>query len=231
MTNVTPPLALMLIQKYLSGLRHYPLHEQGQKCLAMYLERYALSVEHAKSIVEAFRDDCPTPQELHDRAFNEKDRGNFLPPQPTLKEKWEAEGFTLDETFYKRTQIEMGEKNPPRQDDVMCRAIKRKLGVKTFAKVPIGECWAAAQELGYPLNSYQREEMERWRGIHGGPKLVAPARGTPTRSVIPIATAAEIGPEPPRCPTCSGTGRLAFDEYCGCKLGRDLQKVEQGRYV
>ncbi len=32
---------------------------------------------------------------------------------------------------------------------------------------------------------------------------------------------------PAPCPACNGTGRLAFDEYCGCKLGRDLQKIER----
>ncbi len=39
-------------------------------------------------------------------------------------------------------------------------------------------------------------------------------------------------PETPavRCATCGGSGRLAGDDYCTCRMGRDLYRVENGDY-
>lgn len=168
MNPVDEKWALTFVRKWLAALRDYPEHEAGQKCLAMYLSRYALSIEHAEAILKAFRDQCPTPQDLHDVAYNDALRAQFLPKQPPLKEQWLRAGYTLDAGFYDSIQEQLGSRKPgePRQDDLMWKAIKKKLAVREFSKVPLGQCWAIAEELGFPLSGEQREELARWRLTH-----------------------------------------------------------------
>jgi hypothetical protein len=167
MPAVTEDMALGLVRKYLSGLRHYPLHEEGQKCLAMYLAKYALSMRHAISIVEAFHEDCPTPQNLHDVAYNENLRAKFLPPVRSQKEQWEAQGYTLDATWYKQIQNQLQGRKPgePREIDLMYKAVKQKLKIKDWTHVSWGQIWSTARDLGFPLNTEQKEDAARWEAL------------------------------------------------------------------
>lgn len=171
-------IALALVREYLSALRDYPPHEDGQKCLARHLAKCAVSVDHARSILDAFRDDCPTPQGIHDVAYNEHLRAAFLPPEPPREERWIAAGYTLDSGFFARLEEEarhtMRKPGEPRQDDKMWAAIKKKLGVRDFARVPWGQCWAAAAELGFPLTAKQEEEVDRWRKKPADPERSEP---------------------------------------------------------
>lgn len=171
MTGITEPTARMLVRKYLSALQGYPLHEDGQKCLAMYLTRYALNVEHGEAIVQAFKSKCPTPQDLHDAAFQGALRAKFSPKPKDLKQQWVAQGYTLDSGFYDRLMAENANRKPgePRDDDRLWRAIKQKLAVRDFARVPMGACLAAKRDLGFPLTTGEQEELERWEA--GGGRL------------------------------------------------------------
>lgn len=168
MNQVSDAVALMLVRTHFSGLRDYPLHEDGQRCLAMHLAKYCLSVTHATAVSGSFRGQCPTPQELHDVAYNENVRAKFLPPQPSLKEKWISEGATLDSSYYDR-MMEQEQQNPSTRiaDDRMWAAIKRKLVVKEFSRVSWGQIWATARDLGFPLELHQIEQADQWDAIKG----------------------------------------------------------------
>lgn len=171
MNGITEPVALILVRKYLSGLQAYPLHEDGQKCLAMYLAKYAISVEHGEAILQTFRSKTPTPQDLHDAAYNENQRAKFLPKPKSLKQQWIEQGYTLDSGFYDRLMAENANRKPgePRDDDRMWRAIKQKLAVRDFARVPMGACLSAKRDLGFPLETSEQEELTRWEA--GGGRL------------------------------------------------------------
>jgi hypothetical protein len=44
----------------------------------------------------------------------------------------------------------------------MYRAVKQKLKIKDWTHVPWGRIWSTARDLGFPLNTEQREDAARW---------------------------------------------------------------------
>jgi hypothetical protein len=165
--NIAQPVAVALVRKFLSALRDYPLLEEGQDCLARYVAKCSLSVEHAEAYLDRFTHICPTPQEIIDAAYDEVQRAKFEPPKPPIEEQWKAQGYTYDADYYKNLmasgQLKMSE--GPREIDLLHAAVKRKLKLKTFAKTSIGEVWSTARSMGFPLNRYQREDADRWEAI------------------------------------------------------------------
>ena len=173
-----------LVQEYLSGLRGYPLHEDGQRCLGRHLAKYCLSVSHAKAILSEFTDLCPTPREIYDVAYNPTTRAGFLPPERPLKEQWEAEGCTYDATYYQRMvqngELKMPKSGQPTELERLYRAVKAKLRLKDFSKVSIGQIWSTARDMGFPLNSHQREAADMWE------------RAQPVRETAPATEPAKV---------------------------------------
>jgi hypothetical protein len=168
------PTAEYLTRDALGGLRGWPDNEPGRKLLIRTVHQAALSVAHARAFLAVFDNICPTPREIKESAWNLRER--FLPPELPAEQKWKAEGYDYDPSFYERIAAQFAEgrkSGQPTMDEEMWSAIKRGLRVRDFSHAPFGQCWHAAQELGFPLNSHQREEMVRWLSTQGG-KALAP---------------------------------------------------------
>lgn len=244
MTAVTEVTALALVRRYLAGLKGYPLHEDGQKCLAMYLAKYALSVQHAESIVSTFRDVCPSPQNLHDVAYNKERRSMFLPPQPSQKEQWEKEYGPPDpewsRSLLRTAQVSVGDKKAQHKAERYNMRLQA-LQDSVFYSSPAGQ-----GEIRAIVGEKERNASRQFwadaiaRNEKAYPAQIAAIRAgrepqfdQPKPEVVPIRpiTAESFrGIEPmrlERCAACGGTGRLAGDLYCDdCQTGRDLRKME-----
>jgi hypothetical protein len=79
-------LCVALVREFLSGYRGYPNTESGEKRFAMALQSNALSVDHARAILESFDEAFPTVKQINDTAWNL--RPKFETPDATKKE-WE----------------------------------------------------------------------------------------------------------------------------------------------
>jgi hypothetical protein len=156
--NVTREVATALLRR-LSGFRGYPNGEAGEAVFIEAVQEFCISVDHARALVDAFDENFPTLRELRDQALNLK--AKFDPP-PDLRKQWEAEYGPPDIEFYKRLQRELAERPDIVEHERMWAAIKQHLKVRTFRDIPIGQCWATARDLGFPLNVHQQEEVERW---------------------------------------------------------------------
>ncbi len=240
--HVAYPIAQSLVEEHLSALRNYRV--DAVPGLARTVQECVLSVQHAVATLREFDDECPTPREIKNSAWNLRER--YLPPQSPV-EKWKAEGYTHDPGFrdallgsipatsvlkavpivgipadYQDAQ-EMLKRRPlgqlsPTLDELMWRAIKNRLRVNNFAQVPMGQCWHAAHQMGFPLNDAQETAMLRW--VATQPDTIVPAPYSPAPSPTIPAQAEEK-----RCPRCAGTGRTE-DGYCNCSTGRDLALAE-----
>ena len=164
MTNVVYEQALALVRTHLRSLRDH--RTEAEPGIARVIQQLAYSVSHAEAALTRFDHIFPTPAEVKTVLRNLE--GQFRPPEPSNEERWTAEGCTRDSSAYQEIIAEvaksMGVKGAPREIDLMWRAIKDYLKVKDFKDVPIGKCWYAAHELGFPLNSQQIEKMQAWRG-------------------------------------------------------------------
>ena len=109
------------------------------------------------------------------------------------------------------------------------RGIKQLLHVTDWTKVSWEQIKSAKRHLGYPLNSSERKYADHWDREH--PNAYAAVEPASAQNRNPRAVTAEAiataEPEPWRCPACNATGRTDTDAYCGCSIGRDLQRQEQ----
>lgn len=168
---VVHDVAVMLVRRYLAGLRGWPARPEGETRLAKTVQESCISVSHAEAVLETFNDLCPTPREISETAHNL--RPKFAPPEPSPVEKWKAEGCTYDQGYFERISKEvMSGPGAKTQHERMWEGIRAKLKVRDFAHVPWGQCWQAAHELGFPLNHYQEEERLQW--LAGQPRREAP---------------------------------------------------------
>jgi hypothetical protein len=125
-----------------------------------------LSVSHAEAVVGVFDEQFPTPKQVKDVAFNLRQK--YAPPEPSQREKWEAEYGPPDSAFYENLHREAGriEHKGGYEDEQMWRAIKRKLMVTSFANVPWGRIYSSKRELGFPLGRFEREQADAWDQKH-----------------------------------------------------------------
>lgn len=165
--NVSRVVATALLRR-LSGFKGYPRgNEAGEAVFIEAIQEVCVSVDHARALVDAFDENFPTLREMRDQALSIKAR---LEPPPDLKKEWEAKYGPPDINFYKQLQKELAERPDVVEHDRMWAAIKQQLKVRIFRDVPIGQCWAAARDLGFPLNAQQREEVERWEHCVPAPR-------------------------------------------------------------
>ncbi len=248
MNPVDPSVCLAYVQLYLSGLRGYPLHEDGQKCLAMHLGNYSLSVEHAESILRAFRSQCPTPQDLYEVAYNPNLRGRFEPPKPSQIEQWERECGPPDPEW-SANLLKVATTGNAHQD---------------FLNVLLAMRYQSIRDALYKTEGPGRFDLEGkerrhdaafWQGVMDGhnknrPELVQffreavrdgrldalppspqfdPKLGKRSLTQAEFKALSPAIPEVPqeKCTICGGSGRLEADSYCTCAMGRDLERVEK----
>lgn len=159
-TTIAYEVAKSLVSVYLTALQNY--RPESAERLAMTVQEAALSVQHAEETLKQFGHFCPTPDEIRETAFNLRSQ---FQPQPAQVKQWEAAGYTkgpVGTSYYNELMKDRKPGDPPLQEQ-MWKAIKEKLKVAEFSQVPIGECWDAAEKLGFPLNRCQHETMEAWR--------------------------------------------------------------------
>jgi hypothetical protein len=244
---VDPSVCLAFVQRYLSGLRGYPLHEDGQRCLAMHLGNYSLSVDHAESILQAFRGLCPTPQELYDVAFNENLRGKFETPRPSQIEQWEKECGPADPDW-STNLLKVASTGNKHKDFLNVLLAMRYQSIRDALYFTEG---AGRFELDTKV---RRKDQAFWQTAMDGhlknhPELVEffreavrtgrldalppvpqfdPTLGKRSLTQAEYKLLSPAIPEVPRerCTICGGSGRLEADEYCTCPMGKDLRLVE-----
>ncbi len=257
MNPVDPAVCLAYVRLYLSGLRGYPLHEDGQKCLAMHLGNYSLSVEHAESILRAFRSQCPTPQDLYEVAYNPNLRGKFEPPKPSQIEQWEKECGPPDPEWSANLVSIASTGNKHRDFLNVLLAMKyqsiRDSLYKTEGKgrfdheIERGDSdkvkaakradqsfWQEAMDSNnkkHPeLVKFFREAVREGRldALPPSPQF-DPKLGKRSLTQADFKALSPAIPEVPqeKCTICGGSGRLVADAYCTCPMGRDLERVEK----
>ena len=225
-------MALRLTRSSLSGLRGYPSNADGEALLATTVQEHMLSVEHARSVLRHFDHLCPTPAEIKAVAWN-SERKNFEPPSKPLKEQWEALGATYDASFYEQVSRELSSRGQTNTDAELWTATKRLLRItdRDAPRISWDQLKSAKRHLGWPLNSHERELADRWDREHPNAYAEINPAATSAQNRNPRAVTAEAiataEPEPWRCPACNATGRTDTDAYCGCEIGRDLQRQEQ----
>jgi hypothetical protein len=176
--RVARALAEMYVQQ-LSGLKDYPPYAAGADRLANELVACAVSVEHAKAVVEYFDDVCPTPRELRDVAANLREK--YAPPEPPERERWERE-YGPPRPVPVPILADPGAS--AEADRTMWARIRHKLNVSDLAKVTWAQVYQAKRDLGYQLAEFERSWLDRG----GGPPL-APRPDLPPMPARPITQA------------------------------------------
>jgi len=244
---IVDAVALFKVRECLSGLRGYNNMPQAEMLLVRALQSVAVSVSHADAILTTFDDQCPTPREIKDVAFNTHDK--FLPPQPSQTEQWEKE-YGKPDAAWSQKLVQAAVKSPAerkRQFEADIRAVHlQALKDSIYYSTPAGHAeldaivgkqersadrkfWADA--LAYNERQYP-EQMAALRAGREpefpGDKSRAPAKILPIKRPITADTFAGVEPmHVERCHNCGGSGRLAGDDYCDeCDTGRTLRRIE-----
>ena len=164
MTNsIDDRVALSLTRQYLAGLRNFPALIEGQMFLAQTIQKAVLSVSHARATLELFDDQCPTPKEIKDTAFNL--RPKFEPQQSDI-EKWKAAGYTYDAGFYAQLMAEFNEQNKSNHDAELWAAIKARFKPGDPRTLSNGQLKSWKRQLGFPLNYYEQLDADQWEKGH-----------------------------------------------------------------
>lgn len=171
MNALSHPVALSLIRN-LSALRFYPSLPEGESRLAVALTENTLSVEHARAVVAAFEETCPTPKDIRETADNL--RPKFAPPEPSKVEQWKAEGSTYDPDWAQNliTQAVAGNedahqrrarewtailaevrKEKPEHRNLPTWKLRQHIRDEDVARIK--------QKLGFELNAWDLKHVER----------------------------------------------------------------------
>jgi hypothetical protein len=238
---VAPEIALAKVRYYLAGLRGYSPRDESIAHLARVVQSACVSVDHADEVLSRFDDECPTPREIKEVALNLRSR--FLPPEPSLYEKWRKE-YGPPDPAWSQSLIQSAPILTPgeKKAEFYNRRIQA-LKDAVYYSTPAGkaelnaiigdrERRASKEFWGDAIARDRREYPEQWAAIQAGRE---PEFNEPRPKVLPmrrpIITAESFqGVEPmhiERCHNCGGSGRLAGDDYCDeCQTGRDLRKLE-----
>ena len=152
-----------IFRHQLEGFDKYP-RGRDERFLEVF-NSCVVSVDHARAVVDAFRVNMPTLQDIIDTALNLRPRFEVT---ETDREKWEreygpAQPFRVDPALLSTSGREI---------DRLWRDVLNFLRPRNFdgkgdiQRVDIGRCWQVAKACGYKMNSRQQREIERYEQIY-----------------------------------------------------------------
>jgi hypothetical protein len=157
--------------RHWSGLKNFPFHPEGELALVECLMNFCVSVDHARDVRSRFKDVCPTPGELEDCCVGTKT--HFLPPEPSFKEKWLAEGATFDPEWSRQVQSQLNRQDETAHDRrarewkaILAEARKAKPerrslpNWKLAASLTDREVARITKQLGFELTPWDKQNLE-----------------------------------------------------------------------
>lgn len=131
-------LALALLRE-LGGFRGYP--KDGENRFAEVLQESAVSVEHAKAVMQSFDGEFPTIREIRDTAMNLRAK---FEREPDMRAEWEKQ-YGPPQPFDVTVP-----QNPIRRDDQLWRDIRKHVGASAdLSRMSWPALAKIARELGY----------------------------------------------------------------------------------
>jgi hypothetical protein len=237
---IAGPVALAKVRHHLAGLRGFNPKPEAEALLARTVQAVCISVEHVDAVLSSFDNECPTPREIKDIAWST--RPKFEPKVDQYRE-WERQYGPPDKQWSENL-IKQADQPASKPTMKEWGAERRAMRLKAIRDTLYYTEGAGRKELDAivgrqerntdkafwtnALRFHEREHPEEVAAIRAGrePEIPKEPELPPERRITAAMMRAVEPVRHERCPKCGGSGMLAYDEFCDCKMGEALRRLK-----